>query len=223
LIDNGNNRVIGTALISTQFDIPVQKKKAPGWENVPKGFGERNIEDFVSEETGRMNPWNLWLTAKPEQSQTAMGNMAQQAMKPHVAGLINLSLEIVVPATKNMAPPLIKAISNTQGGLKMGNKNWGDLAPFRQQYFERWSPAESLYKQRLRDAQENLQFAKHNAGYAVRDGMKKLTAFMFSGFGESGDDEMYMRGLSDNLPRDQRDKFHDPANMWRWTPKPVST
>ena len=24
--------------------------------------------------------------------------------------------------------------------------------------------------------------------------------------GESGDDEMYMRGLSDNLPRDQRDK-----------------
>merc|ERR1719238_1446263 len=83
-------------------------------------------------------------------------------------GYINLSVEVVVPPTRAMNPALLGAISQTPSGLKLGTKTWGDLAPFRQLYFERWSPTESLYKQQVEDVRENIARAQTQQAHMMR-------------------------------------------------------
>jgi hypothetical protein len=89
---------------------------------------------------GRMKPKNLWLQLKRQGSS-------------YVYGIINVTFEVTMPASSTMTERLRSAIKQAPAGIKFGGRTWGDISPFRQLFFERYSPAETIYKQRYEDAE----------------------------------------------------------------------
>jgi hypothetical protein len=209
LINSRDNSVMGSATIGAEFNIPGSKM---GEKGGAVGLGHNGIEHLVNHETGKMRPMNVWLQATKDLKSSAIGS----AMTSHQpGGYINLSVEVIVPANRSMNPTLLSAIAQTPPGLKWGSKTWGDMAPFRQQYFERWSPTEGLYKQRLEDAKKNMQMVQANTSIRMRNWIRDAV----SGFGDSGDDEMFMRGLSSNVPRQLRDEMYKPDQFVEMDPE----
>jgi hypothetical protein len=190
----GGEIPMGTAMVGEVFDTDPKETFPGGKLKGQQGFGNRGIDPWVNIESGRMKPLNLRLLCSQTPPTSALQSATQAigvgSRSKITGGYINLSLEIVVPATRNMNPELLNAITRSRSSLTMGTKTWGDTLRFHQMYFERWSPTESLYKQHLEDLQQNIHLKRAEKTREMRNWLRSTAESVFGGYGDEGEHQM---------------------------------